>query len=188
MSSTNGYPGSLASEERPLLAARDSLYCVNLNSVSGDVFQMQVSGALRVWDLMAVFWQHHPLDVPGMYSVVVHGSTIEPTLSLQEVGLVDGDDVAMVFEAATDDELVSLHYNYCRGEVDKMTERELLIFSSITYLSLYTSHKEPLSNPGRGIIRSIEKVPLPSGLQSLTCAAVSIRAWTGSPYHLACRA
>ena len=132
MSSASGYPavgGPSDSDGRPPVAG--STFSINVQSINGDGFQLEVRGDLRGWDVTAMFGQRHPSETPGVWNAVVDGSLIDPSKTLGELGLVDGADVTAVFEAATEDDVQRISRAYSNGQAQSMTKKDLLIFSSL---------------------------------------------------------
>eukprot|EP00931_Biecheleriopsis_adriatica_P117980 TRINITY_DN9344_c0_g1_i4.p1 TRINITY_DN9344_c0_g1~~TRINITY_DN9344_c0_g1_i4.p1 ORF type:complete len:322 (-),score=66.92 TRINITY_DN9344_c0_g1_i4:111-1076(-) len=163
MGAACGHPavgGSSDSDGRPSVAAYGSTFSINVQNVSGDGFQLEVRGDLRGWDLMAMLGQRHASETPGVWNVVVDGSLIDPSKTLGELNLGDGADVTEVFEAATADDVQRIIRTYSNGEAHTMTNKDLSIFSSLRDLHM--------SGCGRRLRQSMQKVALPSGLQSLT--------------------
>jgi len=140
------------------------MFSINIWNVTGsDGFQLELSVNSRGWDLMDIVGQHYASDTPGVWNAVVDGSLIDPFKTLAELGLVDGADVTAVFEAATAADVRRISRAYY--ELDTMSKKDLLIFSSLRDLHF---HYVPIDLGQRLLIRSMEKVTLPSGLQSLT--------------------
>eukprot|EP00929_Paragymnodinium_shiwhaense_P048360 TRINITY_DN24461_c0_g1_i5.p1 TRINITY_DN24461_c0_g1~~TRINITY_DN24461_c0_g1_i5.p1 ORF type:complete len:147 (+),score=15.53 TRINITY_DN24461_c0_g1_i5:93-533(+) len=135
MSHECGYPAardvSHSTTMRPRLAAGEATFCIGMRTVAGDEFQVEVNGSMRGWDLMRMIGQLEPSDTPGLYTPVVGGSLIDPNKTLQELGLADGDDATLIFEAATAQDLEEISKEYAGGRAGTMTDRQLAIFLSL---------------------------------------------------------
>eukprot|EP00929_Paragymnodinium_shiwhaense_P054413 TRINITY_DN27275_c0_g2_i1.p1 TRINITY_DN27275_c0_g2~~TRINITY_DN27275_c0_g2_i1.p1 ORF type:complete len:157 (-),score=14.59 TRINITY_DN27275_c0_g2_i1:100-570(-) len=113
------------------VAACGPTFCIFVHSLSGDGFQVEVTGSMRGCELMRMIGHHQPSDEPGLYTPLLGGSLIDPSRTLQEQGLSDGDDATLMFEAATAEDLKVISDKYEGGLAHAMTDRELLIFDSL---------------------------------------------------------
>jgi len=132
-------------------------FALNVQQINGDRFQLEVRGDWPGWELSAVLAQRLPQDVPGMYTAIVKDSMIDLEKTLGDQGIVDGDDVTVVFKEGSEEQVEDVKNKYCAGDAQTMTKEELLVFNSL----------RELAGGGWGFQKSTEDVALPSGLQSL---------------------
>eukprot|EP00929_Paragymnodinium_shiwhaense_P000814 TRINITY_DN10101_c0_g1_i1.p1 TRINITY_DN10101_c0_g1~~TRINITY_DN10101_c0_g1_i1.p1 ORF type:complete len:465 (+),score=101.22 TRINITY_DN10101_c0_g1_i1:192-1586(+) len=158
-------------QQRAVDAAADESapFCLNVCSVAGDGFEVEVTGAMRGWELMNMIGSQQASDTPGMYTAIVKDSIISLGRSLEEQGLADGDDVTVVFEPASAEDVKIVKYYHVlmsriSGTQQPLQASDLKVVSQLRDLNFEIED----SDRGRTALQFVREVGLPDGLQSIT--------------------